>query len=463
MLNKPKFMSPSTNMERKTIDAKGNTVNFSCIVDGNEAITDWQIIIYKLSDNSEVLNTEKQTLSKVFYPINEKNKNVVFNIDLKPYITENSLFVNLNEPYFWKISFWGNSGSNVTSCEEVFYANSVPTVEIQYGKEVLSDDGNVYIDYQDYTGAEAPIVLDSKKYYFRAVYSQEEGVSLKRFGWRIINTNDNTVLMDTITQNQIYGIVDNIVCVYDGFLSNSKYSVEVFIENQNNTTINSEPALFETQYGTTFLTNDFNVEFLKNENAVLLDWSSSVVIGGKMIDGNGKEIKNENISFLENYPISSPNDSESVSIVIPEDHMLSFDYGATSNLDIPEDIYVTLSTQLLEQKDIVLFDMEGVDSDGYEIRRKLSFIEGSFVYSILGKNDVLLTKTYTPTHAPSKYTWYVIVMSPILMDANDANYITLRVNESIAENGVYPQTQLYPSKNLYPSFGAWNLKVEGVE
>ena len=97
-----------------------------------------------------IKNTEKQTLSKVFYPINEKNKNVVFNIDLKPYITESSLFVNLNEPYFWKISFWGNSGSNVTSCEEVFYANSVPTVEIQYGKEVLSDDGNVYIDYQDY-------------------------------------------------------------------------------------------------------------------------------------------------------------------------------------------------------------------------------------------------------------------------------------------------------------------------
>ena len=86
MLNKPKFMSPSINMYgNSVIDLNSATLPFSCIVDGNEAITDFQIVVSKLSDNTVVFDTGMQTLDKPFFPINNRNQNVLFSINLKDY------------------------------------------------------------------------------------------------------------------------------------------------------------------------------------------------------------------------------------------------------------------------------------------------------------------------------------------------------------------------------------------
>ena len=142
--------------------------------------------------------------------------------------------------------------------------------------------------------------------------------------------------------------------------------------------------------------------------------------------------------------------------MIPEGSSVVYDYGSSSNLDIPEDCYIVLSTQLSNTDDKVLFFAEGIDDNGLGVMRKLSFIEGSFVYTILGGNENPITKTYTPTYSPNIYTWYVITMAPLINGSTQ-----LLVNESVAENGTYPSDSLYPSDNLYPSFGTWMLKVEG--
>ena len=58
MLNKPKFLSPSVNMYgNAVIDLNSDSLPFSCIVDGNEAITDFQIVISRLKDNTVVFDT----------------------------------------------------------------------------------------------------------------------------------------------------------------------------------------------------------------------------------------------------------------------------------------------------------------------------------------------------------------------------------------------------------------------
>lgn len=440
MLNKPKFMSPSTNMQECTIDVTASKIPFSCVIDGNEAINAWQIKIYKLNDNTLVLDTNKQTLSSPFFPVDEKNKHVIFNRDLASYISTNTSFINSSEPYYWIIQVWGATGATTISCEEVFYAYSYPVISIQY-----SQNGT---DYSDLTEGQ---VLNSKNYSFKAQYNQEQNIPLKRYGWLLTDTDSGQVLLDTISHNQIYGTQDNIICSYDGFLNSGNYSIKLYIETQNDLTLTTLPISFSVSYMTTQLSNEFKVEVLKNEPAIMLDWKSAIIIGGNYTG---------EINYMKNYPIvnytlNPPN----TSVKIPNESFISYDYGATSSLDISEESYIVLSTQLLNSQDRILFIAEGVDKSGNSIMRKLSFESGKFVYILLSSKGVI-KKTYTPTLQPCENVWYIIIMSPFL-GFNGAG-TTLNVTESCVKNGLYPTETLYPSESLYPYFGVWD-KLKGGE
>ena len=428
-------------MQERSIDVGAESLPFSCIIDGNEAITAWQIIIYYLNDNSVAFDTGKQTLDPYFYPIDEKNRNVVFNIDLKPYMENDTKFLN-SQMYYWTITVWGSLGSTVTSCEEVFYANVVPSVSIKY-----SSDGSNYYDLN------SDVILNNKQCYFKGEYIQNEGILLKRYGWRLVDVTTGQILADTITKNQIYGMAGNIAFSYNGFLNDSTYSIELYLETQNNVEVITEPIGFSVAYKTTYLSNDFKVESLKREPSIMLDWSKSVIIGGKEVG--------EKVIYKENYPVVN-----NFSGLIPKDSSVVYDYGSNSNLDIPEDCYAVLSMQLFDNNDTLLFVAEGVDENGYEIIRKLSFTAGSFVYSVLGNKGVLITQTYTPSCQPNEYVWYIITMSPLLQNDDKGYYVDLVVSESQAVNGLYPSNDLYPraeddEDRLYPSFGVWETVKEG--
>lgn len=451
MLNKPKFMKPSTNLTDCVIDiGENNDMLFSCIVDGNEAINAWRIQIYRLSDNVLVYDSSKQECS-TFFPIDENNKNVVFSINLKDYWSSEyykidsdnkSLFKNADEPYYWTLSIWSVSNtdsvnSSATSCEEVFYANSQPSISLEF-KE---DENNEY----------APLnpnqILTSKKCYFKAKYSHKENIPLKRYGWKITDIDTCKILLDTISHNQIYGTSDNIICFYDGFLNNGKYSVEVYIETQNNYVLISEPIQFSVSQEIRILSSNFKVEALKSEPSVMLNWDKCSVIKGKEnIDNISK--------YINHYPI--PNDSvkPSNSIYLPKYSYITFDYDSNANLDISENCYIALSMQLPNANDTTLFSAEGISKNGNNIKRTLYFNSGKFVYSILG-DEGNITRTYTPQKSPNIYIWYVIILSPFLGD-NGAD-TTLKVSENYAVGGLYPDgtLPLYPSSSLYPSFGNW--------
>ena len=426
-------------MQECTIDVSADKIPFSCIVDGNEAINAWQIKIYQLSDDTLFFTTDKQTLTTPFFPIDEKNRNVVFSIDLKPYLPAN--MVNTSEPYYWTITFWGVSGISTTSYQEVFYANKKPKVSITY----RYNSNDLYAELSN------GVALTSRSCTFKAVYTQDEGVGLKRYGWRLIDTDSGQILINTITSNQIYGTADNIVCFYNGFLNDGNYSIELYIETQNNAVLTTEPINFSISYNTTFLSNDFKVEALKNEPAIMLDWNESVVIGGRT-EGE--------VEFKTNYPIIDYAAEEpDTSVEIPVGSKLIYDYGSSSNLDIDENCYIALSTQLSNGNNIVLFDAEGVDDDGYSVVRKLSFNNGVFDYTVLGANETIASTTYEVKNQPNQYVWYIIIMAPLLK--SDGKYYTeLTVVESKTINGLYPSTTLYPSTSLYPSFGTWDKLKE---
>lgn len=449
MLNKPKFMKPSTNKEECTIDVTANEIPFSCIVDGNEAITDWQIVVYDILDNSEIFKTDKIHLEPSFYPIDEKNRNVVFSVDIKKHLGNNSNFKNRAEAYYWMITFWGTSGTTTTSYQEVFYANKTPNIKFFYNGNDVDLSGEI------------PTILNSKKCTFKAELDfgkneNEYKAQLKRYGWRITDNNSGQVLVDTITKNQIYGSADNIICNYDGFLNDGNYSIELYIETQNNTKITSS---FEVSvsYIATFLSNDFRVETLKNEPAIMLDWNKALVIAGILKDANDNTVNVYNTTFKTNYPVDNQ-----CSIEIPDKFKVMYDNDASLNFDIDENSYIAFSTQLSSNSETDLFFAEGYDEDGCAVKRQLSYSDESFIYRVEGHNGVIANSTYIVKNKPSGYVWYNIFMSPMMKIGDNDYTVEIKVYESKVVDSRYPSTSLYPSDTLYPVFGNWDNLKKGV-
>lgn len=459
VLNKPKFMKPSTNKEECTIDLTADKIPFSCIVDGNESIKAWQIVVYDIITNDEVFNTGEITLESSFYPVDEKNRNIVFSVDLKDYIPEdNNTFRNRSEAYYWTIAFWGSSGYITTSYQEVFYANKTPNVKFLY-------NGN-YIDLS----AETSTVLNSKDCTFKAELDfgdneNEYKAQLKRYGWRITDSGNGQVLVDTITKNQIYGSADNIVCSYDGFLNGGNYSVELYVETQNNTKITSSFE-FLVSYVTTFLSNDFNVETLENEPAIMLDWSKAIVISGILKDANDGIVAVDDTRFKTNYPVDNQ-----CSIKVPDKYKVVYSDNESLNFDIDENSYIAFSTQLLSGDKATLFIAEGRNNVGDKIERELSYESGNFSYIVRQNGIPVASDTHKVTNKPSEYVWYNIFMSPLVETEDGGRITNLEIYESNVVNCIYPSEDLYPmaktawaeagSADFYPIFGNWTSLKNG--
>ena len=444
-------MRPSTNKEECTIDLTANKIPFSCIVDGNESVTDWQIVIYDIVTNDEVFNSGKITLKSSFYPVDEKNRNVAFQINLKEYLGSNTTFKNRLEAYYWTITLWGKSGISTTSYQEVFYANETPKVSISY-KYLTGGD---YIALSD---KKENNTLISRSCTFKATYEQKDGVQLKRYGWKITDTDSGQVFIDTITNNQIYGSVDNIICNYDGFLNGGNYSVQLFVETQNNTKITTSPIYFSISYNSTFLSNDFKVETLKNEPAIMLDWNKALVISGILRDEDDNIVKVDDTTFKTNYPVQSQ-----CSIEIPNEFKVVYDNEASLNFDIGEDSYISFSTQLLSNKTTELFVAEGHNDMGDTIRRELTYSNGNFKYTIISvvDNEEVRTEVTKEVIKPSPYVWYNILMSPLIELDGGKHTANLEIFEGQVIDCVYPSENLYPKVDFYPTFGKWdNLKEE---
>lgn len=450
-------MIPSTNMQECTIDASDEKVWFSCVVDGNEAVQAWRIIIYNLDDGAQVFDSKKvDLLTEPFFPVDEKNRNVVFSVDIKEHLkTDATFIINRKQAYYWTITLWGTSGVSVKSCEEVFYASKRPTFNI------LCREDNSTTDTLLTEGA----VLSSRSCKFIGSYVKDagtqDGVQLKRYGWRLRDTSNGQILIDTITHNQIYGTLENMICNYNGFLNEGRYSVELYVETQDNTSIITNPINFTISYNTTFLDNDVRVMALDNEPSVMLNWEDAIVIGGR---SEGE------VSFETQYPIINyKSKSPSTSINIPEGSRIVFDYGASSNLDIDENCYVVLSTQLKNAADTTLFYAEGVDVAGLEVYRNLSFHNGRFEYSVGIANNIVSTSIFPAVDSediliPNQYVWYILTMSPMLTNENGQYYTELSVVESKLVNGTYPSSSLYPKADgVYPSAGVWDRLKEEVE
>lgn len=497
MLNKPKFMSPSINMYGNTvIDLNSDTLPFSCIIDGNETITDFQIVVSKLSDNTVVFDTGMRTLGKPFFPINNRNQNVVFTAYLKDYFAKilegdnyvkipivlntNSTynkdityyryneetnictayeyststlwqsdystlyveaFVNSADAYYWTISFKNsNSGTETYSAAEVFYANSIPETVIYYSYDNESFDSVLSTDEINKS------VLKKRKIYFKSTYNQAENIPIKRYGWRLTDATNNVVIMDTISQNQIYGIADDISCVCNGLINGTSYLIELYIETQNGHFGILQSVEFDVNYTVKNIDADFEIMALNNAAGIMLNWGNLRTTEGVVV---GKSV-----SYIENSPVQN-----SVSIEIPEDTSVVFSGTANGKeLEINEDSYVVLSFQFNKTQNATLFEMSGTDRYFNAITRKLVYTASSreLKYTIT-KGDIIASYTKQLSDTVSELCWYVITLYPL-----NNNSTEFKLIESVAEGGLFPSEELYPEEDLYPYLGEWNALREEV-
>ena len=443
MLNKPKFMSPSINMyDNSVIDVNSNILPFSCIVDGNEAITDFQIVISRLNDNAVVFDTGMRELDKPFFPINNKNQNVVFSRNLKDYFDEISIdngFENSAEAYYWTITFKGITGTETYSAAEVFYANSTPETEIYY-----SYDG----DFSDLMGRDNFTDLQKRKIYFKSTYYQPEGVSLKRYGWRLTDTTNNVVIMDTISQNQIYGVSDDISCVCNGLINETNYQLELYIETQNGYFGVLETIKFNVKYTVESVDANFEVEALNNTAGIMLGWKNLKTTEGFVVG--------EEVNYADNFPFLYSSSAE-----IPENTSIVF--SKTSNnkdIKINEDSYITLSFQFDKTQDTTLFEISGVDDYLKNVARKLEYVasDRSLKYTI-ESGDIVVVYEEQLSGTISELCWYIVTLYPLI--DGEAYY---KLVESISEGCLFPTAEddtpeelLYPEdEDLYPDIGEWD-------
>lgn len=497
MLNKPKFMSPSINMQGNTvIDLNSETLPFSCIVDGNEAVVAWQIVVSNLKDNTIVFDSGKQELSSPFYPINNRNQNVVFSKNLKDYFASATTcyisaestydsekvyytysdnvyseytydastwstdykslyytnFVNKETPYYWAITLWGKTGTETHSAEEVFYANSIPktTIYYSYDNNFLNDKGVL----DDNLILNNDTSLGKRKIFLKATYIQDENISLKRYGWRLTDISNGVVVLDTITQNQIYGVEEDISCECNGLINKTNYLVELYVETQNGYFNILQAVKFDIDYVVKNIEADFEIMSLNNSSGIMLNFGNLKTTEGVII-GDSKSV-----SYTNNFPIvsydSNGNENGSVSIEIPDDTEVVFAGNANGkDLEIDENSYVILSFQFDKTRNITLFEMSGTDKYSNEITRKLSYTSSDRVlkYTIT-KGNIVVYCTEVLSDIISERCWYIATLYPLFTD--NGNYTNLKLIESIANNGLYPSEDLYPSNDLYPYFGNWD-------
>ena len=488
MLNKPKFMSPSINMYgNSVIDLNSETLPFSCIVDGNEAVTHFQIVITRLKDNLIVFDTDMQKLDTPFFPINNRNQNVIFTQDLKGYFSdvndngkivkvplckntysdynediryykydegkqtlneyvENlehtntwtderynfyyNEFINSVDMYYWTIVFKNSvSGAETRSAPEVFYANSIPQTKIYYSYD------NKFTNLSDnFEG------LQKRKIYFKSTYKQAEGVSLKRYGWRLTDITNNVVLMDTISQNQIYGITDDISCVCNGLMNQTEYQIELYIETQNGYFNVTETVNFNVNYAIKRVGAEFEVSALDDTSGILLNWNKLVTTEGVVVG--------DNVSYTDKFPLYS-----SSSVEIPKGTSIVF--SKTSNdkdLKIDRNSYIVLSFGFDKTQDTTLFEISGVDDYLNIISRKLEYTvsDRKLKYTI---KDGGAVATHEEQLSPTigELCWYVVTLYPLINGIAD-----YEITESIPKGCLFPDTELYPEELLYPDFGKWD-------
>lgn len=196
-------------------------------VNGNSAMTAYQITIYKNdSESTQVMTTSKLTNNCPFYGVDYAGNIQFFSHTISAATMASAGMTNGNE-YTIKIrQWWGASDADsvTQTSANAFITRAAPTVSIKSFTTPVTE----------------------KSYSFSAVYTQGQSDALTWAQWQLarVSGSEYDIIHDT---GKIYGTAE-LKFDYDGFFSGNSYAVRCMVQTQNGIDADSGWTEFAVSY-----------------------------------------------------------------------------------------------------------------------------------------------------------------------------------------------------------------------
>lgn len=286
-LLQPTNIIPSSFTEG-VVDAENDTAQVSWQVNGNSAMTAYQIDFFQNNTNSTfVTSTGKVPVTGGFYGTDRFGKPQMYTWTAggdnpQTWSAFHYAFTN-GQQYKFKITQYWQEGGEEKSREQieanVFITRSTPQVLIY-----LSD--NTFQAKDENPALEDGSTLSTSIGYFRAEYLQEQGDAVRNARWQIATatfSNNQWRIVDIISDT---GEVNTptLQFEFNGFFNEHSYAVRCLIESEsgqqaNNPASQNDGWIFftinieaQSEYS-----GKFTLQCLPKENAAMLEWTNDAI------------------------------------------------------------------------------------------------------------------------------------------------------------------------------------------
>ena len=245
MLYQPSNITPDELNGTGTVDVSEN-VDVTWIVNGTSAMTAFQIAFYQNNAASTtVWSTGKVTLGTPFWGVSYDGTVTPFTVTLSGLASHG---LSNGTEYKMLITQWWSANDSVTqTTASIITARSNPSVTLGAVADPLTD----------------------KEATFTATYSQAQGDGIKWVRWQIAYADDtDNPFVDT---GKIYG-TGQLQVSYDGFLTDTSYSVKCTVESQNGVEATTGWESFGVVYSLASASGGATACQLANSSSVWVQW-----------------------------------------------------------------------------------------------------------------------------------------------------------------------------------------------
>lgn len=318
--------------------------------------------------------------------------------------------------YKWKIIlYWSstndkdNLDKSINSYESYFECRTMPTISITNFQKKI----------------------DKKYYEFIGEYNQREHVPVTYFRWILTQESTGEILKDTG-----YIPSPDIKFYYDGFMNDYKYTIQLFVINQNDIEVHTEPLTFKASYVGIFVDNIVKATSSPEEHGIIVSWAGIHGVSGTIYG---------DYSYIKDLPTILH-----TSLELPKGSSLVFDKDNDDTLRVPATTATHIISIRIDSPDIdTIYEASG-SNGGLPYYRRLTLEGKDLVYDING------VKLFRWAIEPDKLHWYVIFMLPDKLIVSkkwaDGLFPSDTHNEKLIGEGIFEEDPqgLTPYVGLYP-------------
>ena len=278
-------------------------------------------------------------------------------------------------------------------------------------------------------------ILPSKKAIFKGSYEQEQFVSISYFRWVLYKLQyDSEEVTEIVKDTGMVPSVD-FKFLYDGFLNDEKYAIQIFVQTLDNVEVQTDLIKFKVSYIDYTIDNMLNAENSPIEHGIIVEWSNLRLIKGE-IEGSS------------HYEDDTPTEGKT-SLTLDEDSKLVFDKDKQRPLSLDFDANQILCTRFDEERPLsnqIYYTASGLDDNGEVISKTLEMIPkadtqetGKVILRYTIKTAIGV-EIYEQGIIASTLYWYVIIMK------KDGFVIFTKYAQ-----GLFPALDQYPNLNKFTS------------